>query len=102
MLHRRDLSRTFSAIRREGYDDELVAKMVSGGAASSIRPHSGILISSFSGTDSTASQALSSASGMDPANVATPISPEPRSLTTLGRVSVTYWVASAPCSARRA
>src|SRR5258708_9059489 len=102
MLHRRDLFRTFSAIRREGYDDELVAKMVSGGAASSITPHSGILISSFSGTDSTASHALSSASGMDPANVAPPISPGPRSVTTLGTVPVTYWVASAPCSARRA
>src|ERR1700756_5659206 len=76
MLQRRDLSRTFSAISRAGYDDELVAKIVSAGAASSIFPHSGILISSFSGTASTTSHASSSASATDPAAFASPTSPE--------------------------
>jgi hypothetical protein len=61
--------------------------MVSVGAAWSIWPHSGSLVSSFSGTDSMASQAPSNASARDAAAVATPTSPEPRSLTTFGSVS---------------
>src|ERR1700758_4079014 len=108
MLQRRDLSRTFSAISRAGYDDELVAKIVSAGAASSIFPHSGILISSFSGTASTTSQASSSASATDPAAFARPTSPDAgnrhvssrqRLCTTSGRVWATYSVAAVACSA---
>src|SRR6185295_2575353 len=99
MLHSRDLSRMCLAISRDGYDDELVAKMVSAEAAASIWPHSGILISSFSGTVSTASQAPSSASATDPAAFTRPTAPDPRLSTTSGSIWATYLVAAVTCSA---
>ncbi|VAZ82519.1 hypothetical protein LAUMK42_01326 [Mycobacterium persicum] len=76
--------------------------MVSGSAAWSIWPHSGILISNLSGTDSTANQAPSSASSSELVPTATPISPKPLSCNSFGSVSATYCVASACCSARLA
>jgi hypothetical protein len=90
VLHKRVLSRTFSAIRRDGYDDELVAKMVSDGATWSIWPHSGILISSFSGADSMTSHAPSNASSSESVAVATPNSPKPLFSNSFGSASVTY------------